>query len=88
MTQRDVKVQNRLGIHARPAVLIVQTAGTFESEITLERDGRSTDAKNIIGVMMLAVESDSSVIIRAKGRDEEKAADALAKLFEDKFYED
>jgi phosphocarrier protein HPr len=87
MTQREVIVNNHLGIHARPASLIVQTSAAFNADIWLEKDGTAANAKSIMSVMMLAASCDSKVLIRAAGKDEEKAVEAIVKLFENKFNE-
>lgn len=88
MVERRIIVSNTLGIHARPASLIVQTAMKFKSDITLTKDGASADAKSIMSVMILAAAYNSEVIINASGEDENEAADAIATLFEQKFYEE
>ncbi len=88
MTEREITLTNRLGLHARPAAKVVQTAGEFESEIRLKRDDLEVNAKSILGVMTLAAEMGSKVLIRAEGEDEVQAVEAVAKLFEDKFGED
>jgi phosphocarrier protein len=88
MIEQEVTVINSLGIHARPASLIVQTAGEFDAEIKLEMEDVVADAKSIMSVMMLAAARDSKVTIRADGADEAEAVKAVAKLFEDKFNED
>jgi phosphocarrier protein HPr len=87
MVQRDVVVVNVLGIHARPASLIVQTATPFDCDVWLEKDDTSANAKSIMSVMMLAAACDSKVTIKASGKEEQKAVDALALLFEAKFNE-
>ena len=87
MIQRDVVVSNSLGIHARPASLIVQTEMPFECEIVIEKDGTSANAKSIMSVMMLAAGRDTRVTIRANGKDEQKAVDSICQLFEAKFNE-
>jgi phosphocarrier protein HPr len=87
MFQREVVVTNSLGIHARPASLIVQTATPFECDIWIEKGTVSANAKSIMSVMMLAVAFDAKVTIKATGKDEQKAVDALAQLFEAKFNE-
>jgi phosphocarrier protein HPr len=87
MTLREVTVINNLGIHARPASLIVQASQPFDADIWLEKDGTSANAKSIMSVMMLAAGCDTKVVIRASGKDEQRAVDALAKLFESKFNE-
>lgn len=88
MIEKTAKVVNKLGIHARPASLIVQTAIKFKSSIQLIKDGASADAKSIMSVMMLAAAQDSSVVVRAEGEDEEAAAEAIVRLFEMKFNEE
>ena len=88
MTERELTLINRLGLHARPAALVVQTANKFKSEIKLKKDEVEINGKSIMGVMMLAAEMGSKILIRAEGDDEVQAVEALAKLFEDKFGED
>ncbi|MBD3344328.1 MAG: HPr family phosphocarrier protein [Chitinivibrionales bacterium] len=88
MIERDIPVINSLGIHARPASMIVETANKFKSAVTLEKDGISADAKSIINVMMLAAAFKSTVKVRASGEDEEEAVEAIARLFEEKFHEE
>lgn len=88
MVERNVTVENSLGIHARPASMLVQTAKNFRSSITLERDGMSADAKSIMSVMMLAAAQHTEILIRADGEDESDAVEAVAKLFAAKFNEE
>ena len=88
MIQQDIQVTNRLGIHARPAALIAQTACGFTCDIRLAKDNITVDAKSIMGVMMLAAECGSSVHLITDGADEKEAAAALKKLFDDKFNEE
>jgi phosphocarrier protein len=88
MIERRITVINTLGIHARPASLIVQTAMKFKSNIVLIKDGASADAKSIMSVMMLAAAFNSQVIIHATGEDESEAINAIAGLFEKKFNEE
>lgn len=88
MVERSLKIQNRLGLHARAAALFVQTASKFASDITIEKEGVEVNGKSIMGIMMLAAAKGSDVVIRADGRDENEAADGMSKLIEDKFYEE
>ena len=88
MTEREITLTNRLGLHARPAALVVQTANKFKSEIKLKKDEVEINGKSIMGVMMLAAEMGSKILIRAEGDDEVLAVEALAKLFEDNFGEE
>ena len=87
MAERRVTVVNAHGIHARPAAEIVKLAARFTSNILLEKDGLEVNGKSIMGVMMLAAECGSEVIIRADGVDEDAALDALAALITGKFGE-
>ena len=87
MLTKEIFVSNTLGIHARPAALIVQTAGPFDCEVVLEKDGAAANAKSIMSVMMLAAACKTKIVIKASGKDEEKAVEALVKLFESKFNE-
>ncbi|KPJ60393.1 MAG: hypothetical protein AMJ46_06410 [Latescibacteria bacterium DG_63] len=88
MVETKVKITNRLGIHARPATLLVKTAQNFRSRITLVKDDMEVDGKSIMDIMILAAEPGSDIIIRADGEDEGEAVVALKKVVEDKFYED
>ncbi|UCE17984.1 MAG: HPr family phosphocarrier protein [Gemmatimonadota bacterium] len=88
MIEKKVRIQNRLGLHARPAALIVQTAGKFISNITLVKDSLQVNGKSIMGVMMLAAEYGSEIVIRANGSDAEAAVEALEALIQSKFNEE
>ena len=87
MNERKVKVTNPLGVHARPAAMLVQTAAKFKSEIWLSKDGHEVNGKSMLGVMTLAAEMGSTVIVRAEGPDEDKAVEALVRVFEIRFGE-
>jgi len=87
MSERSVRVINKLGIHARPAAEIVKTASRFKSNITIVRDDLEVNGKSIMGVMMLAAECGSTIVIRAEGDDEDATLDALSALVADKFGE-
>ena len=85
--EREVKIVNKLGIHARPAAEIVKTSARFKSSITIIRNELEVNAKSIMGVMMLAAEQGATVKLRAEGPDAEAAVDALAELIAGKFGE-
>lgn len=87
MPEREAKIVNKLGIHARPAAEIVKTAGKFKSSITIVREDLEVNAKSIMGVMMLAAEFGSTVLLRAIGEDADAALDALATCIANKFGE-
>jgi phosphocarrier protein HPr len=78
--ERQATIVNQEGLHARPAARIVRLASSFASDIELAKDGVDVNGKSIMGVMMLAAECGSSIIIRAKGPDAEQAVEALAEL--------
>ena len=85
MVNRTAIIKNPLGIHARPAALIVQAAAKFRSEITLLKDGLEVNGKSIMGVMMLAAEPESEVVVKADGEDEVQAVEELVRVIESHF---
>ena len=87
MAERSVQILNRNGLHARPAAEIVKTSAKFQSDITLSKDGMEVNGKSIMGVMMLAAECGSTLVIRADGADAEASLDAIAALILNKFGE-
>lgn len=86
--RRKVKMTNKLGMHARPAVLFSDTANKFGCEITVEAQSRKVDGKSIMDLMTLGATSGTVLEIIAEGDDAEKAVDALTTLVEEKFRED
>ncbi len=87
MLHREVTVTNRAGLHTRPASMIVRTASRFESEFYIQKDGYEINGKSIIGVMTLAAEQGARLQLTFEGEDEEEAADAITRLFEEGFGE-
>ena len=87
MIERAVRIVNSLGLHARPAAQLVRLASSFESEVELVKDGVPVNSKSIMGVMMLAAECGSQLIVRATGADAEAAAAAMAELIASGFGE-
>jgi len=87
MIERPVTIANKNGLHARPAAEIVKLAAKFTSEITLVRDDLEVNGKSIMGVMMLAAEFGSTLLVRAEGPDAQAAVDALVALIEGRFGE-
>ncbi len=88
MTEQSVRIQNKLGLHARPAAEFVKLASQFKSDIFVSKNDRMVNGKSIMGVMTLAAEQGSEILIRADGEDESAAITNLVKLVNDKFYED
>jgi len=85
---KEIKVTNRLGLHARPAAMVVRAAGEFDAEVFLIKDGVRINAKSIMGVMMLAAEFGSTIRIEAEGPDAAGAVEAVAAVFASKFGEE
>jgi phosphotransferase system HPr (HPr) family protein len=86
--EKVVYIQNKLGLHARPAALLVQEASRFKSKIELEVDGVRINGKSIMGVMMLAAAHGSKVTIDAEGDDAEAAVGKIISLIDNKFDEE
>ncbi len=87
MREKELLIENKLGLHARAAAQIVKTASAYASKITIMKDGLQVDGKSIMGIMMLAAAKGSSVLLVAQGADEDQAVAGLEKLFKDKFGE-
>lgn len=87
MPERSVQIVNKNGLHARPAAEIVKLAAKFKSEITIVKDDLDVNGKSIMGVMMLAAEHGSTILVRAEGPDADAALEALATLVSNKFGE-
>lgn len=83
-----ITVTNRLGLHARPAALVVKAATAFEAEIFLVKDQVRINAKSIMGVMMLAAECGSQLEIVAEGPDAPAAVAAIEAVFASNFGEE
>lgn len=77
IAERVVVIQNKYGLHARPAAEFVKAAGGFDCEVRVARDDLEVNGKSIMGMMMLAAERGAEITIRAEGAD---AAEALEKL--------
>ena len=87
MIQRTVTVKNKFGLHARPAALIVTTASKFQSEFFISKDDVRVNGKSIMGVMMLAAEMGSELLLELDGQDEEQAMAAIILVIDTKFGE-
>lgn len=87
MTRRTVKIQNRLGLHARAAARFVHTAARYKARVTAGRDGRVMDGKSILGILLLGASRGTTIEISAEGNDEKEAVDALVALVESRFGE-
>ena len=87
MIKRDVKVVNKLGLHARASAKLTQLASKFTCGVWIARNGRRVNAKSIMGVMMLAAGLGSTVELETDGVDEAEAMEAIERLFVERFGE-
>ncbi len=85
---RALTIQNRFGIHARPAALFVKTANRFQSDISVEKDGQRVSGKSIIGLMTIEGYQGAILQVTATGPDASEALDAIEDLIQQKFFED
>lgn len=87
MTEKQVEIVNRAGIHTRPASMIVKTAAKFKCDIFIGKDGYEINAKSIIGVMTLAASRGTILNIKANGIDELECVEELTNLISTGFGE-
>ncbi|HYZ90190.1 MAG TPA: HPr family phosphocarrier protein [Myxococcales bacterium] len=85
--EKDLLVRNKMGLHARPAALIVQTANRYPCDVALLKDGQEVNGKSIMGVLMLAAAKGSTIKVRTEGEQAQACAAALSELFEKGFNE-
>lgn len=88
MQEKRLVIQNRAGLHARPAALFVQTANKFGSQIRVAKKDQEVDGKSIMGIMMLAAGKGTQIRIIVKGVDEKEALGKLEELINNKFGEE
>jgi phosphocarrier protein HPr len=81
-------IQNRLGLHARPASMFVRVANKHRAEIWVQKDSQRVDGKSILGLMALAAGQGAKIVISAHGADAEKAVQELEKLVQRRFDEE
>ncbi len=83
MKEFQYVIQDPVGLHARPAGLLVKQAAGFQSKVTIESGGKSADARKLIMLMSLGIKQGMEVTCRVDGEDEEAAAEALQKFFQE-----
>ncbi len=88
MTQKELTINNKHGLHARPAAQFVKTSSRYQSEIWVEKDDERVNGKSIMGLMMLAAGQGSRILVTAEGQDESEALNALESLISGGFDED
>jgi len=87
MPEKSVIVTHKVGLHARPASVFVQTASKFSSDISVTCEDRTANAKSILTVLTLGAHQGTEITIKAEGEDAQEALDTLVKLVEDNFGE-
>ena len=84
---KELLLQNKMGIHARPAAMIVRVTNKFKADVNVEKDDEQVNGKSIMGLMMLAAAKGSTVRFVATGPDAEQMLVELEALFAKKFDE-
>ena len=87
MLSQEIKIVNRLGLHARAAAQLVRMASEYPCNIQLEKDGQVSNAKSVMEVLMLGAPAGTSIKVSADGEKEEEALRAIVSLFEARFHE-
>ncbi|HEY5792224.1 MAG TPA: HPr family phosphocarrier protein [Chthoniobacterales bacterium] len=85
---RDLVIQNRNGLHARPAAMFVKISSRFKAEVWVEKDGEKVNGKSIMGLMMLAAGKGSTLHVSAEGSDAEAVLHELDQLIHNRFGEE
>ena len=85
---KELTVQNRLGLHARPSAMFVKTCSRFKCDIWVEKDGEQVNGKSIMGLMMLAAGLGSKLLITCEGSDAERALGEIEAIIGRKFDEE
>jgi len=88
IAERQITIQNTLGLHVRPSAELASTAAKFQSRISVIKDGQTVNAKSSIDLLTLAAVAGSQLTLRAEGEDATQALAALASLIEGKFGEE
>lgn len=88
VAEAEITLENKYGLHARPATLLAETANGYESEVSVAKGDQVSNGKSIFELMMLAAEKGSQLRIRAEGPDAEQAVEALRALVQGKFNEE
>ncbi len=88
MIERELAIQNRLGLHARAAAKFVQTASRFRSAVKIRKNGEEVDGKSILGILLLAASEGTRIIVAVEGDDEKEAFAAVEDLVARRFDEE
>ena len=87
MSEREIEIKNKLGLHARAAAKLVHCAARFKSDIKIRKGDEEVDGKSILGILLLAAGRGSTIKVKADGPDEREALDAIETLIDAKFDE-
>ena len=85
MYVKEVLVQNKAGLHARPATFFIQKANEYKSTIWVEKEERRVNAKSLLGILSLGITKGTTINLIADGPDEEEAVSALVELITSNF---
>ena len=88
MIEQKLIIQDKYGLHARPAALFVEIASKYDADVTIIKDGVEVNGKSIMGLLVLAAEKGNEIILRSNGKDEVDLIQALVVLLEGKFNEE
>lgn len=87
MIEKDVIIQNKLGMHLRAAAVFIETSNKFKSDVYLRKDNKEINARSIMGLMTLGAAFGTTITIITNGTDQQEAQDALVTLVKNKFGE-
>ena len=85
--RKKLEIQNKLGLHARAAALLVQTVNRFSADVRISKDGQTVDGRSIMGLLTLAAAQGSRIQVEAAGKEAPEALRAIESLLEKKFHE-
>ena len=88
MTSKEIIIENKVGLYAKPATLFVQAAARFRSDILISKEEKHANAKSLLGVLSLGICRGNRITLTASGVDEEAAIDALSSLLSSNFAEE
>lgn len=85
VVEKKIVIKNKLGLHARPAAIFVQIANKFDCDISVKLGNQKINGKSILGILMLAADKGSRILLKAEGPDSEAAITELEKLLSGQF---
>lgn len=88
MVEKEVEIVNEVGLHVRPASMLVEVASKFKSDVWIEKDGQEANGKSIMSILLLCAEKGCKVNIKAEGPDATQAVEALVGVVKDRFGEE